>query len=121
MELRPEDIEEKFIRSRGKGGQNVNKVSTCVQLKHLPTGITVKCDFYRYQKKNRDLAMAMLVLKLEKIERDKIVKEKSEFEKEKRRNRNKPKALKELILQDKKFISEKKNLRKKISNSFLDN
>ena len=42
--IREEDIVERFIRSRGHGGQNVNKVSTCVYLKHLPTGIEVKCQ-----------------------------------------------------------------------------
>ncbi len=50
-----EDIEEKFIRSSGKGGQNVNKLSTCVVLKHLPSGIVIKCQDERSQGMNRFL------------------------------------------------------------------
>jgi len=114
MRIKSEDIEEKFIRSRGKGGQNVNKVATCVQLKHIPTGLRVRCDVYRTQKKNRELALQLLNEKIEKKEQEKINKEKSAFEKVRRQNRKKPKALKEKILKDKKIVSDKKSLRKKI-------
>lgn len=114
--IKPEDLQEKFIRSRGKGGQNVNKVSTCVQLKHLPTGTTVRCEVYRTQKKNRELALQMLIEKLEKKEQARINKEISDKEKLRRTNRKKPRALKEKILKDKKIISGKKELRKKIRN-----
>src|SRR3989339_727528 len=105
MKIEKEDIEERFTRSRGKGGQNVNKVETCVQLKHLPTGVMVKCDVYRTQGKNRELAMKLLLEKLGKIELDRIKKAKSEREKIKRGKRKKPKELKEKILQDKKINS----------------
>jgi len=54
--IQEKDIEEKFIRSSGKGGQKVNKTSTCVYLKHLPTGIEVKCMKDRSQSVNRFLA-----------------------------------------------------------------
>jgi protein subunit release factor B len=54
--IQEKDIEEKFIRSSGKGGQKVNKTSTCVYLKHLPTGIEVKCMRDRSQSVNRFLA-----------------------------------------------------------------
>ncbi|MEW5948840.1 MAG: peptide chain release factor-like protein [Thermodesulfobacteriota bacterium] len=54
--IQEKDIEEKFIRSSGKGGQKVNKTSTCVYLKHLPTGIEVKCMKDRSQSINRFLA-----------------------------------------------------------------
>ncbi len=64
--VREEDIEEKFIRSSGKGGQHVNKTSTCVWLRHIPTGIEVKCMVERSQSVNRFLARREL---LEKIAR----------------------------------------------------
>src|SRR5512143_2920380 len=64
--IREEDILEKFIRSGGRGGQNVNKVSTCVVLKHLPTGIEVKCQQERSQALNRFLARRILCDKIER-------------------------------------------------------
>jgi len=63
--LREEDIVEKFIRSGGHGGQNVNKVATCVYLKHLPTGTEVKCQQERSQSLNRFLARRILADKIE--------------------------------------------------------
>ena len=80
------DIEEKFIRSSGHGGQNVNKTATCVYLKHLPTGIEVKCMKDRSQSINRFLARRELVKKLgglsgqtttDDIKREKIRKQKA--------------------------------------------
>ena len=65
--VREEDIEEKFIRSSGRGGQKVNKASTCVYLKHIPTGIEVKCMRERSQSLNRFLARRELVEKISKV------------------------------------------------------
>ena len=111
--INKEDVEEKFIRSRGHGGQNVNKVSTCVQIKHIPTGVTVKCDVYRTQAKNREFGLLLLKIKIEKIEKDRLAKEQSEFEKDRRKTRRKPRKLKEEILKDKKIQGEKKQMRRK--------
>ena len=61
------DIEEKFIRSSGSGGQKVNKTSTCVYLKHIPTGIEVKWMRERNQSLNRFLARQELVRRIEKL------------------------------------------------------
>ncbi len=59
------DIEEKFVRSSGRGGQKVNKTSTCVYLRHIPTGLEVKCMKERSQSLNRFLARRELVRKIE--------------------------------------------------------
>ncbi len=64
LDIREEDLEERFVRSSGKGGQHVNKTSTCVCLKHLPTGIEVKCMEERSQSLNRFLARRELVEKV---------------------------------------------------------
>lgn len=88
------DIDEKFIRSGGPGGQNVNKVSTCVQLKHLPTGIIVKIQKDRSQGVNRFLARRSLVSKIEegllgKSSAEKLKIEKIQKQKKRRKRRTK--------------------------------
>lgn len=65
--IREADIEEKFVRSSGKGGQKVNKTATCVYLKHIPTGIEIKCMKDRSQSINRFLARRELIQKIEKM------------------------------------------------------
>ncbi len=89
------DIDEKFIRSGGPGGQNVNKVATCVQLKHLPTGITVKIQKDRTQGVNRFLARRSLVSKIEESLLGKPAKELlkiQKIQKQKKRRKRKTKA-----------------------------
>ncbi len=63
--IREQDLEESFVCSGGPGGQNVNKVSTCVVLKHRPTGLFIKCQKERTQGMNRYWARRMLTEKLE--------------------------------------------------------
>jgi len=81
------DIEEKFVRSSGHGGQNVNKTSTCVYLKHVPTGIEVKCMKDRSQSINRFFARRELVTRIENLagqsdtELQKILKRKAKHRK----------------------------------------
>jgi protein subunit release factor B len=65
--IHEKDIEEKFVRSSGKGGQKVNKTSTCVYLKHVPTDIEVKCMKDRSQSINRFLARRELVKRIERL------------------------------------------------------
>jgi len=63
--VREEDLEESFVRSSGNGGQHVNKTSSCVQLKHKPTGITATCMRERSQSVNRFLARRDLLERIE--------------------------------------------------------
>ena len=65
--IREKDILEKFIRSSGHGGQKLNKTASCVYLKHLPTGVEVKCMRERSQSVNRFLARRELAGKLEAL------------------------------------------------------
>lgn len=90
LNILEKDIEEKFIRSSGHGGQNVNKTATCVYLKHVPTGIEVKCMKDRSQSINRFLARRELVKKVGMVtgqftaadaKREKMKKQKSKREK----------------------------------------
>ncbi len=79
--VKESELDEKFIRSGGPGGQNVNKVATCVQLKHLPTGITVKIQKDRTQGVNRFLARRSLLSKIEEKLFGRPSKEQSKIEK----------------------------------------
>ena len=67
LNIRQEDIQESFIRSGGKGGQHVNKTSSSVYLKHIPTGIEVKCQKERSQSLNRYRARVILTEKIENL------------------------------------------------------
>jgi peptide chain release factor 1 len=81
IEIRPEDVELQVMRSTGAGGQSVNTTDSAVRLKHLPTGIVVKCQQEKSQTKNRTQAMRMLRAKLFQMEQDRIRSERDSLRK----------------------------------------
>ncbi|MCX5865930.1 MAG: peptide chain release factor-like protein [Proteobacteria bacterium] len=107
------DLIEKFVRSGGKGGQKVNKASSCVYLKHLPTGVEVKCQQERYQSLNRFLARRLLADKIETLVRGQLSREEQEREKIRRQKRRRSRRAKARMLEDKHAQSDKKFLRSK--------
>ena len=109
--VREEDFLERFVRSGGAGGQNVNKVSTCVHLKHLPTGLEVKCQTERSQALNRFLARRTLLNKIEAKRLGVLSAERKRIEKIRRQKRKRSKRAKEKMLALKKRHSRKKSLR----------
>jgi len=117
LNIREEDIEESFIRSSGKGGQHVNKTSTCVYLKHIPTGIEVKCQEERSQALNRYRARVLLVKKIDQMIKGRESEERKRIEKIRRQKRKRSKRAKEKMLAEKHIISEKKKLRSHIFNN----
>ena len=108
------DIEESFVRSSGPGGQKVNKTSTCVQLTHLPTGLTVKCRRERSQSLNRHLARRLLLDKIERQQKGFAEEEKEKLAKLRRQKRKRSRRAKEKILAAKHQQAEKKGLRGKV-------
>jgi len=110
--INPKDVIEKFIRSGGPGGQKVNKSSSCVYLKHIPTGFEVKMSRERSQALNRFLAWRLLADKIkERIQGIKSARRKK-IEKIRRQKRKRSKHAQEKVLRQKKLHSQKKNLRK---------
>lgn len=111
LNIREEDIRESFVRSGGRGGQNVNKTSTCVYLKHVPTGIEVKCSKERSQALNRYHARVILTKKIEQLIKGRESEDIQRIEKIRRQKRKRSKRAKQKMLDDKKIVSEKKKLR----------
>ena len=107
------DLIEKFVRGSGKGGQKINKTSNCVWLKHVPTGLEVKCQQSRSREENRFFAMRLLTEKYESQILKVKTEKQQEIEKIRRQKRKRSKRAKEKMLHNKKFQSKKKEFRKK--------
>ena len=114
LEIRESDLREIFARSSGPGGQNVNKVSTAVTLRHLPTGISVTVQDSRSQAVNRRLARERLLEAIESVRERQRMAEIATHEKERRRKSPRPPALKNKILESKRKRGELKKQRAKI-------
>ena len=114
LDISETDLEESFARSSGPGGQNVNKVSTAVTLRHLPSGISVTVQDSRSQAVNRKLARERLLDAIESAREGQRMAEIAKREKERRRKSPRPAALKRKILDSKRKRGELKKQRSKI-------
>jgi protein subunit release factor B len=112
--LKDADFEESFVRSSGAGGQNVNKVSSCVVLRHRPTGLSVKCQRERSQALNRYFAKRQLVETIEARIRGAESARVQEIEKIRRQKRRRSRRAKEKMLDSKKRHSDKKERRRRV-------
>jgi len=108
------DIHERFILSSGKGGQNINKVATCVQLYHRPSGITVKCHRERSQMLNRIQARMILLTKIKnRLLSQEQARAAQRIRQRRRLRRRSPKA-QAALRQEKQRQSQKKQIRRKL-------
>ncbi len=106
-----DDLKETFILGSGAGGQKLNKTASCVYIKHLPTGIEVKCQKERSRQLNRFYARRLLCEKIEAITLKEKSEKQQEFEKIRRQKRKRSRRAKEKMVDDKKIHSEKKEFR----------
>ena len=115
LSIFPHDIEEQFVRGGGKGGQKINKTSSTVLLKHLPTGIEVRCQKHREQSKNRLSAYKLLIQKIDEKIQGKASIQAQKIFKLKKQKQKRSKRAKEKMLALKKSHSEVKENRKTVS------
>lgn len=115
LDVREADIQESFVRSGGHGGQNVNKVATCVVLLHRPTGLQVKCQQTRQQGLNRFIARRLLLDKIEEKKTGIIAARRSEIEKIRRQKRRRSRRARNRMLDEKSQHAQKKAMRGRIS------
>ena len=109
------EIEEKFIRGSGPGGQKIHKTSSCVYIHHLPSGIEVKCQLTRSQALNRYHARKLLVQEMETRIEGKMSAEEQKREKIRRQKRRRSRRAKQKMLDNKKKQSQQKQQRSKPS------
>ncbi len=110
--LAEDDLVEKFVLGSGAGGQKINKTSSCVYLKHLPSGLEVKCQAHRSREMNRFQAREDLCDRIEGIRRDKVRAKIDEVEKLRRQNRPLSRRSKQRSVAEKRKTSQKKSLRR---------
>ena len=103
---------EKFVRGSGAGGQKINKTSNCVFLKHLPSGVCIKCQMDRSREMNRFLARRELCDQLEAIRDGKATAKTQAIEKMRRQKRPRSQRSKQRSVVDKRITSQKKSMRR---------
>ena len=109
-----DELTERFILGSGSGGQKVNKTSSCVYLKHSPTGIEIKCQRSRSREMNRFLARRELCDRIEEQVLGEASRRRKEQEKIRRQKRRRSRRQKERMLVEKKKQGAKKQLRRKV-------
>ncbi|MFC1497889.1 peptide chain release factor family protein [Verrucomicrobiota bacterium] len=109
-----DDLVERFIRGSGKGGQKLNKTSSCVYLKHVPTGIQIKCQRERSRELNRFLARKELCEQIEERVFHEASARRQKEEKIRRQKRRRSRRQRQKILEEKRKNSEKKKLRRPV-------
>jgi protein subunit release factor B len=112
--VRDADLDEQFVRSGGHGGQNVNKVATCVVLRHAPSGIVVRCQESRTQGMNRFLARRLLCERIEERLAGAASKAQQEAERIRRQKRRRSRRAKAKMLADKRAHAVKKDARRPV-------
>jgi len=109
--IRPEDIVEQFTRARGPGGQHVNKTSTAVQLKHVPSGIEVRAEGERSQLRNRVAAREQLIARIEAARAEAEAERRAAAERKRRQKRRPPPAVRKKMVATKRKRGAVKRLR----------
>ena len=112
--IRETDLVERFVKGSGKGGQKVNKTSSCVYILHRPSGVEIKCQRERSQSLNRFLARRELCDRLEEKIKGIYSARRQAVERIRRQKRRRSRRQKERMLGEKRQHSEKKAFRGKI-------
>jgi protein subunit release factor B len=114
LDVHEEDLVEKFILGSGKGGQKINKTSSCVYLKHLPTNIEIKCQQDRSREMNRFYARRALCERLEKLLFNALSEKQQAQAKLRRQKRRRSRRSKQKSVEGKRALSQTKTLRKEV-------
>lgn len=99
------DLIEKFVTGSGKGGQKINKTASCVYIKHVPSGVEVKCQRERSRELNRYLARRELCDRIDEKRRGAASARQQEYEKIRRQKRRKSRRQRAVMLADKRHHS----------------
>ena len=114
LRVRLDEVEERFVRGTGPGGQKINKTSSTVWLRHRPTGVEVRCQRERSQGANREVAWAELVAKLQARKTQALAAVVDAREEERRRTRQKSRRQKIRMIQSKKHRAKHKARRGRV-------